>query len=251
MAACNTGLNSPQGRQHVPRLWFWLWCHFMLLPLSSNKAWAFNFISCKIPDKPSDSRPGQKYVFCNFFRWVTKMRIMMPWGTWKVLSKLGYSIFLSVMVQDMSWAGKELICSKWAIFYFHIMFMHKEVWGKLVTFDLFSAWDWGVPGNVLAEHMGFIKTSCRVSWLFTFLSFRSLTPLIRLNIWNINLFWVSLLRSIVTQDTVLQLAEVQHQSSCYLQFWFWQLFSDMSFSAWNCNIPLLVLLTEHFSRFIP
>ena len=34
---------------------------------------------------------------------------------------------------------KELIWGKWAIFYFSIMFMHKEVWGKLVTFDLFSA----------------------------------------------------------------------------------------------------------------
>ena len=38
---------------------------------------------------------------------------------------------------------------------------------------------------------------------------------------GINLFWVSQLRSIVTQDTVLQLAEVQHQISCYLQFWIW------------------------------
>ena len=85
----------------------------------------------------------------------------------------------------------------------------------------FQPWDWGVPGNVLAEHMGFIKTSCRVSWLFIFLSFRNLTPLIRLNIWNINLFWVSQLTSIVTQDTVLQLAEVQHQICCYLQFWIW------------------------------
>ena len=34
---------------------------------------------------------------------------------------------------------KELMWGNWAIFYFSVMFMHKEVWGKLVTFDLFSA----------------------------------------------------------------------------------------------------------------
>ena len=178
-----------------------------------------NLYPVKFQTNQHYSCPGQKNVFCNFFRWVTKRRMMMPWGTWKVLSKLGYFIFCQSW--SKTWAGKELIWGNWAIFYFSIMFMRKEVWGKLVTFDLFSAWDWGVPGNVLAEHMGFIKTSCRVSWLFTFLSFRNLTPLIRLNIWNINLFWVSQLRSIVTQDTVLQLAEVQHQISCYLQFWIW------------------------------
>ena len=94
MAACNTGLNSPQGRHHVPPLWFWLSCHFMLLPLSSNKAWAFNFISCKIPDKPAIQ--AKRMLFCDFFPWVTKRRMMMPWGTWKVLSKLGlFHIFVS------------------------------------------------------------------------------------------------------------------------------------------------------------
>ena len=48
--------------------------------LSSNKARAFNFISCKIPDKPA-LWPSRPKLFGNFFRWVTKMRIMMPWGT--------------------------------------------------------------------------------------------------------------------------------------------------------------------------
>ena len=35
----------------------------------------------KFQTNQHNSRPGQKNVFCNFFRWLTKMRIMMPWGT--------------------------------------------------------------------------------------------------------------------------------------------------------------------------
>ena len=123
-----------------------------------------------------------------------------------------------------------MILGNWAIFYFSIMLMHKEVWGKLVTFDLFSAWDWGLPGNVLAEHMGFIKASCRVSWLFIFLSFRNLTPLIRLNIWNKNLFLVSQLRSIAEPRTLSSswlkysikfLVIYNFESDSYLVIWAW------------------------------
>ena len=66
-------------------------------------------------------------------------------GFWLVWVVFGWFRILAVTISyfcqswSKTWAGKELIWGKWAIFYFHIMLMHKEVWGKLVTFDLFSA----------------------------------------------------------------------------------------------------------------
>ena len=74
--------------------------------LQTSDSWIYSswelriFISCKIPDKPAIQ--DKRMLFCDFFPWVTKRRMMMPWGTWKVLSKLGYFIFLSVLVQGMS-----------------------------------------------------------------------------------------------------------------------------------------------------
>ena len=73
--------------------------------LQTSDSWIYSswelriFISCKIPDKPAIQ--DKMMLFCNFFPWVTKRRMMMPWGTWKVLRKLAYFIFLSVLVQDM------------------------------------------------------------------------------------------------------------------------------------------------------
>ena len=67
----------------------------------------------------------------------------------------------------------------WASGLFSIIFSilaHAQgVWANWLLSIYFQPQSEAVPGNVLAERMRFMKTRCRVSWLFTYVNLNSVS----------------------------------------------------------------------------
>ena len=132
---------------------------------------------CKIPDKPAIQAKGM--LFCNFFPWVP-LKEGYVLGHMKTVSGAKQTRLFHIFVSHGSsktWAGKEQVWDKWAIFYY---FRHScsctrrygANWLLSIYFQPQSETG-AVPGNVLAEQMGFMKTRYRVSWLFTSVNLNS------------------------------------------------------------------------------